>query len=185
MADDKMLTKSQVKERGWTEALIKKYVPVPDKEAVNSYSKKAPIKLYFQKRIEDIEREESFIQLKAKAAIRQISAKKSIAQRKEKFLSEISKYQPEIPVIPKEELFERAKKHYEEINLYKYDKLRNLMNPDDDFIVRISINYIRHELSDYESQLAVIAKKVGVDDAYQIIREKVNEEIIKVYPYLK
>jgi len=51
-----LLTKSELKERGWTDGAIKKYLGEPDKTSPNPYSKKASeLKLFSRDRVEEIE----------------------------------------------------------------------------------------------------------------------------------
>jgi hypothetical protein len=62
--EDESLTLSELKERGWTDSIIKKMNLFPDKLAKNPhYLKAAPMKLYFISRIEELEKSEQFSNL--------------------------------------------------------------------------------------------------------------------------
>jgi hypothetical protein len=53
---------SELKQRGWTEGLIRKFLPKPDETKTNPIIRSAaPMKLYKIKRVEKIEKSEKFI----------------------------------------------------------------------------------------------------------------------------
>jgi hypothetical protein len=47
---------------------------------------------------------------------------------------------------------------------------------------RWAVNYIRHQLSDYEEYLAGVVGRVGVTEASDLIRDKVFLAIVNLYP---
>lgn len=53
-----------------------------------------------------------------------------------------------------------------------------------EFLERITVNYLRHELSSYENHLTRVAGQVGAEDAYWRIKEKVLDAIAGAYPHL-
>ena len=69
---------SSLKDRGWTESIIKRYALQHDKEAVNPYYRSAaPIKLYELHKIEAIEATEEFKELQSATLKRKEAAKKA------------------------------------------------------------------------------------------------------------
>jgi hypothetical protein len=58
-------------------------------------------------------------------------------------------------------------------------------NSDARFLERILVNYIRHQLTIYESELEEIYGKVGNDDGYKLLNNKIYDKISEVYPSLK
>lgn len=77
--EDESLTLSELKERGWTDSIIKKMNLFPDKLAKNPhYLKAAPMKLYFISRIEELEKSEQFSNLIAKSQSKKEGAKKAV-----------------------------------------------------------------------------------------------------------
>jgi len=76
--------------------------------------------------------------------------------------------------------------HYNALQLargnYDYDQA----TPDSDpaFLERIAVNYLRHELSDYEPELAKLFGQVGRADASSVVRKRVYNAIADAYPDL-
>ena len=61
--ESEYISKAGLKMRGWTEATILHFMPMPDKEARNPHYRSAsPMKLYLIKRIEEIENSSEFIE---------------------------------------------------------------------------------------------------------------------------
>ena len=58
------------------------------------------------------------------------------------------------------------------------------LTSDPQFLERITVNYLRHAVSDYDDVLADLTRRVGKDEAYICVRTKVLEEIARVYPKL-
>ena len=52
------------------------------------------------------------------------------------------------------------------------------------FLERITVNFVRHELTAYDQELEAVAGRVGVQDAVQAIRRKVFAAIAAAYPAL-
>src|SRR2546422_10912983 len=50
------------------------------------------------------------------------------------------------------------------------------------FLTRIAVNFIRHELTEYDYALADVAGKIGITKAVDGIRQKVYSAIARAYP---
>jgi hypothetical protein len=55
---------------------------------------------------------------------------------------------------------------------------------DEDFLCRITVNYVRHQMTNYEDSLRKIAGKVGTKEAYLHLKSKVLDAIAEAYPEL-
>jgi hypothetical protein len=88
----------------------------------------------------------------------------------------------EVPSIPKDILIQQACDSY---NCVAKDN-RSLATPnsDADFLWRITVNYLRHEMTAYEKHLREIAGRAGIDEAYSDLKWKVLEAIAEAYPWL-
>ena len=53
------------------------------------------------------------------------------------------------------------------------------------FIGRISVNYLRHEITPYEGTLMSLFKMVGVREGSTLIKERVLDRIAEAYPHLE
>lgn len=99
------ITKSAVKERGWTDTAIKKFLPKADREAPNPHSRSAaPIKLYLKMRVEAVENDSDFIEYKKLTEKRKEQAKRSIETKRQKVIEWINGLDIEIPTYDKDVL---------------------------------------------------------------------------------
>ena len=79
MNQKKYYRSSELKQRGWTDGLIKKFLPNPDETKTNPVIKSAaPMKLYKIKRVERIEKSERFIKEMENISRRKIAARKAV-----------------------------------------------------------------------------------------------------------
>jgi hypothetical protein len=138
----KMLSLKDLKERGWTAALVKQFLGEPDALKPHPYSRKAaPMQLYSPARVEQAESQEEWKQTKARVSLRS-QASKTVAARKAA------------------ELVERAEQ------------------------MRITVNYLRHHLTAYDTHLEQVAGQIGVRQAGNVIRRRMYDEVAKAYPEL-
>lgn len=172
---------SELKQRGWTDGLIKKFLPKPDETKTNPVIKcAAPMKLYQIKRVERIEKSEKFIKEMEAISIRKSAAKKAVETKTAKTVKWANSVNFNVPTFSKDELEHNAVYQYEQYNDTKvYDR------DDEDFINRICTNYIRHECTTYDRVLHSLYGLVGRNKAYEIIKEKVNQEIKQKHKWLQ
>ncbi|MGR3318568.1 MAG: hypothetical protein ACUZ8O_08815, partial [Candidatus Anammoxibacter sp.] len=170
------IKKTELKERGWTETIIKKFCPEPDAIKDNPvYRSAAPMKLYDIERVEKAERSTEFKELMKKSEIRKRAAKRAVLSKKAKLMEYINRMVINVPKLKKCELVQQACKHYnnhqsnKEYRRNQYGTLQAGANDDTQFLNRITVNYIRHCLADYEYNLCQIFGKVGKEEAYQAL----------------
>ena len=163
---------SELKKRGWTEGLIKKFLPKPDETKTNPIVKSsAPMKLYKIKRVERIEKSEKFINEMESISKRKLAARRAVETKTAKTIEWANSIKINVPSIDKDKLLRKAIYHY---NQYHDTYIGSI---DEDFANRISTNYIRHECTNYDRVLDSLYGMVGRDKAYDIIKGKVNQEI--------
>lgn len=181
-----MLTKSNLLDRGWTDSLIKKFLGIPDQLKVNpKYKKAAPMRLYLEARVEQIEQSEEFLAATAKNQNRRDGAERATETKLDRTLTLVNDLpEPTLPNLTQQQLTRRAVSHYNQLwkdrGESKFETVRN----DPKFLNRISTNYARHMLTDYERELELIFGRVGTGQAYMAIKAKMNEAIEKAYPWL-
>jgi hypothetical protein len=197
----KRVTKSTLKERGWTETLIKKFLPTPDDTAPNPHyrSAGAAMQLFNLDRVEGIEASAEFKEAMTERLNRQPVAKKAIetkTRRTQEWASSLP--EPELPALTKDELMRRAVDHYnarggsrpdfviarEERNGNVYCWQPASVNSSADFLDRISVNYVRHVLTTYENRLLAAKGRVGAKEAKEAVRSKILGAIAVAYPWL-
>lgn len=181
MLKDKYVGAWTLKERGWTETTIRKFLGEPDKTTVNPHYRSGPMcRLYLEDRVLAIESTPEWQEAKARSDKRKISSAKATATKTEKLLSE---YIPRLQVdqalskLPLENIQEYAIESYNEWNWgngRRADKCS-----DKDFLERITKNFIRHELTNYDELLEDVQGKTGKNKFYDIIRSKISDAIFE------
>jgi hypothetical protein len=172
---------SELKQRGWTEGLIKKFLPKPDETKTNPIVKSAaPMKLYKIKRVERIEKSEKFIKAMESISKRKAAARKAVETKTAKTIEWANSVNFNVPTFSKDKLERNAIYHYQQ-----YHDTIICGSIDEDFINRISTNYIRHECTKYDRIIDSLYGSVGKQKAYDIIKEKINQEIRKKHNWIQ
>ena len=177
------LTKTGVKERGWTDSLIRQFLGEPDSTKVNFYYKSGPpVCLYLVSRVEAAEMTPEFVAAREKVEKRQTSAAVAVKTKRNHLQALVDKITITVPKMDHNKLIRLACESYNERNwerdCYASD------NSDPAFLDRMCVNYLRHNMTHYENLLDVTAGKVGAGDAYCEIKGKVLDAIATAYPYL-
>lgn len=185
-----VLSISKIKERGWTETMVRKFLGDPDGQKENPfYRKAAPMKVYLEERVIAAEQTLDFIAAQQKLVERKIAADKAVQTKKEKAMAFANSIEITIPVMPWDEVLKNAIKSYNDFHsdLYfhrGYDFTPADTSSDPDFLARICTNNIRHECTNYEHQIHRMFGKVGVQEAHDIIQKRINEKILQIYPQI-
>ena len=169
--------------RKWTDRLIKKYMPVPDEIRNNPhYGRASEMKLYKISRVESIEKNEHFLIDFQKTILRRKSSAKMVETKKDNLLIEIFELPISVEFIPRNELVPLVIDDYNDRNYYKdYLTLRDL---DQSTLERLTVNYIRHQLTSYDQCLGLIFSKVGKKEGYRLLIERIYNCISESYPEL-
>jgi hypothetical protein len=186
MLEPRLITKTELKSRGWTDALIARFFPTPTKENPNPhYRSAAPVKLYDVAQVASIESTAEFKDALSAAADRSQRAKAKAAGRRAATIQWAEDLPtPEIPTYSRDELRDLACHHYEELWLARGKEKHADITAPDGFLDRISVNFLRHQLSPYEERLFRSRGRVGASEARAIIRRQVLSTISKAYPWL-
>jgi Zn-finger nucleic acid-binding protein len=179
-----------IKERGWTDGLIKKHLGEPDEFKKNPHYKSGPpMRLFLLERVEEIEAQSEVAESIAKVIARRpaLSAAailRADAQRND-LLDAVASVKIEIVRFEPDELRRRAIASYNSLWLDR-GKLhkRATASDDPDFLDRITRNYARHHLVDYDSILTQLSGRVGKNDAYWLFKNRVMARIYELYPHL-
>lgn len=189
----KYIYRSTLKSRGWTDGAIKKFLGEPDLEKPNPhYRSGPPSSLYLRERAETVEQSDQFKEWYQKSLSRRAklsAASKATADRKrEQLLKLIESLNIQITKYKSEsKLYKKALAHYKDLWEMREDYERASITRDEcsiEFLRRISANMLRHICNQYEEQLYDLVGKVGRADAYWLLRERIDAEIEKHYPYL-
>jgi len=188
---DRCSTKAQLKARGWTEAAITEFLGLPDSTIPNPRSRRAaPICLYDTVRVEEVEASDEWKAWKVESAVRSARAKATAERRREQLLQSLADWQPSFPVgdnTTLDDVIEAACVSYNErLSSRDWDDHRSYASPrsDERFLRRITVNYLRHNVSDYDAMLDSLHGKVGINDAVDLVRERVYAAIAERFPEL-
>ncbi len=189
MGDESVLfTMRQLKQRGWTETLVKKFLGPPDASRPNPhYTSAAPMRLYAATRVEAMEACEDWRLAADRSQVRS-EAGKAVAARK---ADELIEHAQQLPItvtrLPLDQLLERAITSYNAFHQellwergHDYEKADAQSDPA--FLSRITVNYIRHSLTAYDKHLQEVAGRIGVSQAIGTIRRRVYAAICATYP---
>jgi hypothetical protein len=189
-----MITKSTLKERFWTDTLIAKYLPTPDVETKNPhYKSAAPMRLYVLTRIELLEQQEDVKTALQKVAsqrgARSNGALKASEKKRQELLDWVTDLNVSIPQLELDTLLRDAVRHYGQLwsdrSRDGYSEKSANLSDAPEFLARITTNYLRHDCTNYEQQLDQLSGKVGCAEAYQYLKDKINNVIAATYPDLE
>ena len=190
MVKDK-ITFSEVKNMGFSEKLIRDLLPEPELARNPKYKCAAPMKLYLIADVQKAMKNELFIAYQVKRQKRKEAAKQAVETKRKKIISEMQSFSDKITVkrIDIDTLLGltlRAKQdHYDWMfELYNNDYCNDAYSADESTRERWMVNYIRHNLTEYEDGLDNLYGRTGKDDAYHMLYQAVMEKIALVYPEL-
>lgn len=185
------LNKTQIFQRGWSPKMIVNFLGEPDD--IKPLGRYAEEHRYFLPRIERIETTDDFKTAQTAYLTRRDAGKRAAKKQTEKRLEKARTMIIRVRRLPETEVLDAAIDHYNfrqsSRHWHDYDDYDYFTPADRDsdpqFLARISVNYIRHELTSYDSKLFAQRGRIGGDAAVPIIRRRVFEEIACAYPHLE
>lgn len=190
--DEYITVTGLIEKRGWTRGMASKLLKNIDYKLVdNPYYKCAtPMTLYFLKDIKRIEKTKKFKELQQKANKRKESSKKAVETKKKNIVLLADTFSITVERISLDDLRNytlNAKQNWYNLlqsNRY-YEYPLNAYSAHEEDVERWMVNYIRHNLSNYDEELEALAGKVGKSKGYWHYKERLATEMIKVYPELE
>ena len=181
----------QLRHRGWSPAMIRDLLGVPDDTSPNPrFRSAAPMGLYAAQRVEDVENTPDFA-TRARQAARRGAAARAVAERKRAATLEQMRRRPiELPLLGREQLSRRAIAHYNELLARSGDPVSQCPSPNHpndiapDTLLRWEVNYLRHVLTPYDTLLAELSGRIGRVEAEMLVRRRVYTAIAVRYPHL-
>ena len=174
--------KTQLKDRGWTESLIKCLLGEPDKILKNrTYGGSAMLKYYQKERVLTAEQTQTYKDYQ----IRTCSMRKKISEtqlraheeRRKKLFNFIDQLDISIPVMEWDILVEQACDHYNDYWSNKahfcFEKHADC-DSDPAFIQRIVMNMIRHQNEHYEPIIEQMFGMTGKQEGYELLRSRIE-----------
>ena len=161
---------------GWSRSVLKLLGDPDAKKKIPGRSNLAF--LYLVERVLAVEASADFLVVQAALGKRKASAKEAVQTKTDNLLSAIAAMP--VTVVRKIDILERAMGAYNARN-FASDRLAESVS-DPQFLDRICVNFIRHELTRYDYALEKTAGKTGKTQAIDAIRVKIFEAISSVYP---
>lgn len=172
------ITLTDLKERGWTDSIIKKMEIVHDKEKPNPYYRSSsPMKLFSLDRVLELESTKKFETLYRKSQERKKVAQKAVDTKIKNMMEIAESFRIELSGYGKEDIFQMAVDHYNNHHFpNKYIPTWKSLN--EDTLLRITTNMVRHTMCDYDSILYQHKGRVGIQQLHDIMKS-VAEEVVR------
>jgi hypothetical protein len=183
-----LLSSTQLKERDWTPALVKKFLGSPDATKRNpSYRSAAPMQLYALACIEVCEQEDGWKQVEALAAVCSEVGKTVAARTAALLRTQAERMSITVVRLALDTLVNRAIASYNAFHEEMrwecgHDYGRASEQSDPAFLERIMVNAIRHHLTEYDTHREELAGQVGGREAGRGIRRRVSAQVAARYP---
>ena len=168
-----MLTQTSVLNR-WSKGVLAQLLGEPDlRKKVRGRTSLCV--LYLESRVVAAENSEVFKSLQVSLASRKSSAAKAILTKTNKLLAAVEAMRVDVVLMPLRDVQRLAIDSYNE----QHEASENYASHKSDaaFLTRIAVNFIRHELTEYDHALADVAGKTGITKAVDGIRQKVYSAI--------
>lgn len=188
--DDLVGTRA-LKERGWTEAAIRRFLGEADKLVPNpAYRSAAPARLYRLDRVTAAEETDAWRTWRAKAIERSERSRKVADRRRIDLLAEVARIPVQIPILNWKHLAMTAVEHR---NIRDADRAwdrdwepdpADVNSVDDATLHRWCVNYLRHQHTSYDGDLNDLYARVGRVEAASLIRRRACMAIGEAYPVL-
>jgi len=181
---NELVCKSELIElRGWTKALIEKFLGVPDETKVNHrYRKSAPIQLFSLDRVKTMESNSLFVEALDKSEKRRKSVR---GTARDKLKEKTSLLKINLKVLDEQVLLDRALKNFNDFKMEREDYRFADKTSGKTFLDRICVNFIRHNLTSYDQDIEDLFGQQEKDYGLLLLRNKIIKEISKAYPYLR
>ena len=174
------LTQSQVLDRaGWSKGLVRTLLGEPDlRKKIWGRSQLAC--LYREERVLAAERSVAFQSAQATLSRRRLAGAKAARTKTVDLLERVARMPVQVHVISPSRLKRQAIDSY---NTFHWDSDQPASPASDpSFLDRICVNFIRHELTDYDASLEEVAGRTGVQEAVWAIRDRIFDAITAAYP---
>lgn len=185
--DRTMFSRNEIKARGWTDRMIERHLGEPSGERRNPCYRSQGVNVWSLSRVLHAELNDAANEVKqtqSKRKMRQTQSEKGLRTKREKLLATIEEIVIEVRVFSKDELVLQACGDY---NATRACNGGMSASPESGpgFLDRICVNYIRHNLTNYDEVIGNISGQVAVEEAYHLHYTRVMEAIAQKYPWLE
>ena len=182
------ITKTAVLARpGWSGTLVTQLLGEPD-ERKKVRGSTVPLALYELARVQLAEASQQFTDAQSGLAKRKAASQKAIATKITRLFAAIEAMPITVTTLTATQVVANAIRDYNSeqrdraMRRGDYDWAGASLDSDPLFLERITVNYIRHKLSQYDRVLETTAGKTGVHTARVAINKRVYAVIAATYP---
>lgn len=168
--------------KDWSPATVDRFLGKPDRLYTNPYCRRSKAALYSLHRVEAAERSRAFNENAVKLRARKAAAAKAAQTKLDQLLKQVAAMEVQVKVLPLARVEQEAIASYNGFVGRQFDGEQASKNSDRAFLERITVNYIRHELTEYDHQLWVVAGKSGAVTARMQIAQRIFGAIADAYP---
>lgn len=183
---DDYFTKSELRERGWTETGIKKFLKSPDRHIENHlYPNAAPMGLFKKSRASRIENSNEYKEWVKRNERKKEGAHKAHQTKMNGLLEELQEYEIEIDEIDRSTLLALTVEH---VKQHRSDSMREhllqVLASDQVAQKVLMVNYLRHSVLCSKDISMKLHHRIGRDAANHRLNQLVCSKIAEIYPYL-
>lgn len=181
------ISKTTLLSRGWNEKSIDEILPPPRLVDNPHYKCASPMQLWDIKVVERKEKTKKFKEYAEKKAKRSKASKKAVQTKIENTMSLLPTFSLEVERVDLDTLREwtlNAKWQWYAWTDQHY-KADSVDYADEETILRWELNFIRHNLTNYDEELGKLYRQVGKDIVYSKYRSELMKKIFEVYPELE
>lgn len=167
---------------GVSVSALRKLVEPVDTAVNPHYRSGPPVSLYDPLDLLRVSKQARTKAARARTTGRSAAATKAAETKESRLIAEVDALPIRVECVPPDELRRRAIEHYNVRRRPDSDRANDFSAAD--FLLRITVNYVRHELTIYDHALADLWGRAGKIAALYRLRDRVYDEIAKTYPDL-
>lgn len=175
-----LMQKSVLARHGWSTTLVRQLLGEPDSRK-KIPGRTNPLCLYAMERVLAAEAGPAFQEAQARLAKRKAAGGKAAETKKRKLMDAVRAMQITVARVGVNHARRLAIDHYNQ--RHPGDCFADSKS-DPAFLERITVNYIRHHLTEYDQALWDVAGKTGIRCAVVEIRKRIYSAIAEAYPSL-
>lgn len=178
------MTLTELRQRGWTTTLVKRFFPIPTEQKENPrFEDGPPMKLYSLRSVVEMEARPDFKAAMAVAAIHRELALKGVAKRRARANAIISAFTPNLPDRDAATLYQEACSDYNSSKIVGQPG-RVGAGMDRKRLDRIAVNYLR-DSAERQVTFKTVRGLISRWDAGLEVSLKVLEAIAAKFPFLQ
>lgn len=189
-SEESHVTKTTLKKSlGFSDKLIKELLPDPIVKDNPIYKRASPMQLWRKDDVERAMESREYLDHMKKRKSRTAAAAKGVETKRKRTMEHLKERIATIKIeepLPRDKLENLAKQSHHEWRVIKGDYYDDSCScTDEETVERWMVNYVRHELLDYDIELKKFFGQVGTDEVYIEYKNAVLEAIASAYPYLR